>query len=77
MLGIEKRVGENYTCIKIISAPHSAKATAAACPIPLVPPVTSAVCPSRENIAIVAEAAIVAFNSVLWQYVPAKSWLKS
>jgi hypothetical protein len=34
----------------MISAPHSASASAAAWPIPLVPPVITAVCPSRENI---------------------------
>lgn len=33
-----------------MSAPHSANAIAAAWPIPLVPPVTTAVWPSRENI---------------------------
>lgn len=34
------------------SAPHSASPIAAAWPIPLVPPVTKAVCPSSENIAV-------------------------
>ncbi len=48
-----------YTCIKITSAPHSARETATACPIPLVPPVIIAVWPSRENIAIVAEVAML------------------
>lgn len=38
-----------YTCIKSMSAPASARAIAAAWPIPLVPPVTRAVCPSKEN----------------------------
>ena len=32
-----------------ISAPASARAIAMACPMPLVPPVTNAVFPSREN----------------------------
>jgi len=36
--------------MRITSAPPSASATATACPIPLVPPVTNAVCPSSENI---------------------------
>ena len=48
-----------YTCIKIISAPHSARDTATACPIPLVPPVMTTVWPSSENEAIVAETAIL------------------
>ena len=48
----------NYTCIKIISAPASARAMAAACPMPLVPPVTKAVCPSKENIFAVSIFAI-------------------
>jgi len=47
-----------YTCIKMISAPHSASASAAAWPIPLVPPVITAVCPSRENIEKAEDAAI-------------------
>jgi hypothetical protein len=47
-----------YTCIKIISAPASARAMAAACPMPLVPPVTRAVCPSKENILAVSRFAI-------------------
>ena len=41
------------TWIRMMSAPASASAIATACPMPLVPPVTRAVCPSRENIAIV------------------------
>ena len=45
-----------FTCIRTISAPASARAMAAAWPIPLVPPVTRAVCPSRENIWAVADA---------------------
>ena len=52
-----------YTCIKIISAPHSARDTATACPMPLVPPVITAVWPSSENEAIVAESVI--FNTKL------------
>jgi hypothetical protein len=52
-----------YTCIKIISAPHSANAIAASCPIPLVPPVIKAVCPSRENIEN-AEAVAILENDV-------------
>ena len=47
---------ERYTCIRMISAPASASAIAAAWPIPRVPPVIKAVCPSRENIAAVAAA---------------------
>ena len=47
-----------YTCIRIISAPASANAIAAACPIPLVPPVTRAVWPSNENILAVAVAMV-------------------
>lgn len=43
------------TCINIISAPASASAMAAACPIPLVPPVTRAVWPSREKSLAVAD----------------------
>ncbi len=42
--------GDLFTCTRRISAPASAKASAMACPIPRVPPVTMAVCPSRENI---------------------------
>lgn len=48
-----------YTCIKITSAPHSAREMATAWPIPLVPPVITAVWPSRENIAIVAGVAML------------------
>ena len=48
----------HHTCIRIISAPHSANAMAAAWPMPLVPPVTTAVWPSRENIANDEVAAI-------------------
>lgn len=59
-----------YICtwIKMISAPHSASATAAACPIPLVPPVTSAVWPSRENMFRVAEVMLFLFSVLpeLW-----------
>ena len=40
----------HHTCIRIISAPNSANAVALAWPMPLVPPVTTAVWPSRENI---------------------------
>ena len=36
-----------------MSAPASAKASAIDCPMPLVPPVTSAVFPSSENILII------------------------
>lgn len=54
---------EDYTCIKMTSAPHSARAIAAACPIPLVPPVIKAVCPSRENIEKAAGTAIIARGS--------------
>lgn len=43
----------------MMSAPASANAIAAAWPIPLVPPVTNAVCPSRENIFAVAVAIFV------------------
>ena len=49
----------HHTCIKIIFAPHSANAIATAWPMPLVPPVTTAVWPSRENIANAEELAIV------------------
>lgn len=48
------------TWTSIISAPASARATAIACPIPLVPPVTRAVFPWSENSEdIGVEAAIV------------------
>ena len=38
------------TCIRMISAPASARAMAMAAPMPRVPPVTTAVLPSKENI---------------------------
>ena len=39
-----------FTWTRRISAPASARARVIACPIPRVPPVTKAVCPSSENI---------------------------
>ena len=48
-----------FTWTRRISAPASAKASAMACPIPRVPPVIRAVCPSRENIEGNAEAFII------------------
>lgn len=42
-------MGAARTCTRRMSAPASASAIAIACPIPRVPPVTRAVCPSREN----------------------------
>jgi hypothetical protein len=51
--------GRKCTCIKMMSAPHSARETATACPIPLVPPVITAVWPSSEKLAIVVEVAIL------------------
>jgi len=62
-----------YTCIKIISAPHSANAIAASCPIPLVPPVIKAVCPSRENIEN-AEAVAILENDVYFQLMSHCTW---
>jgi len=44
--------GKRNTWTSRMSAPASASAIAMACPIPRVPPVTRAVCPWRENIAI-------------------------
>ena len=40
---------EGHTWINTTSAPASAKAKAIACPMPLVPPVTTAVWPLREK----------------------------
>jgi hypothetical protein len=45
--------------MRIISAPASASAIATDCPMPLVPPVTSAVCPCRENMSIVTFEAMI------------------
>jgi hypothetical protein len=42
-----------------MSAPASARAIAIAWPIPRVPPVTSAVCPSRENNCITGAMIVV------------------
>jgi hypothetical protein len=44
----------SFTWIKRMSAPASARAIATAWPMPLVPPVMRAVCPSREKRALVA-----------------------
>ena len=63
-----------YTCIKIISAPASARAIAAACPIPLVAPVTKAVCPSKENILAVSIFAIFETVSCRLTGKPREAW---
>lgn len=47
------------TCTRMRSAPASARAMAMAWPMPRVPPVRRAVCPSREKSALVAIAVTV------------------
>ena len=49
----------------MISAPASARAIAAAWPIPLVPPVTRAVCPSNENNFSIAEDILITAKMML------------
>lgn len=53
-----------HTWIKTISAPDSAKAKAIACPMPLVPPVTTPVNPLRENSDATGVDMIVLFQTI-------------
>lgn len=58
---------ESGTWIRMISAPASASAVAAARPIPLVAPVINAVCPSKENIFAVAVPIFAIESRILCQ----------
>lgn len=62
---------DSSLCINMMSAPASARAVAIAAPIPLVPPVTTAVLPSSENI-FGYDSAIVNIDLFLWLAVSAQ-----
>lgn len=58
---------EEHTWINTTSAPASAKAKAIACPMPLVPPVTTAVWPlSEKRELIVADIVAITSKSIEW-----------